>query len=440
MSIQKKIWAEHQGQFYLTTPSVEHQELKNQVYTVKQNPQTGEFYLVEVCEKYTFDYKLYGLEAPLIKRVLKSWEAVKGNMGMLLNGVKGTGKTVSSKIIANELNQPTIVVTTPYKGVQYFINSIPQNITVFIDEYEKIYGQSNDMLTIMDGAMNSPYRRMFLLTTNKLYIEDNLKQRPSRLRYIKKFEDLAPSVVEEIVDDILEYKEFREDCLKFMTTLSLITVDIVKSVISEVNIHCESPFEFGDVFNVSKIDGKYKLFELDAKTGKQGPMLADNANIYPRPDYKLDEHEGHWFEVNNQSVGRISAVLGEDMIAVDIVEYNDETVNETIVFKVARSYGTHSNYAWGDNGQNANAIQTNDRLETLMGNDPKLAQKRRKKRNSLSKLKLNLKEKAVSMPSPVVEQAFEKVSEAAPVGTAIAVGHTHEGEADCSEGECESAG
>lgn len=379
MKLKKKIWAEHNGCFYLTTPSVEHEELRNIVYTVNLNAQTGQFYLTEVCESFTFDYKLYGLETKLINRVIKTYRTTNsGNLGLLLNGVKGTGKTVSSKILANSLNQPTIVVSKAYDGVQYFLNSIPQNITIFIDEYEKIYGTSNDMLTIMDGAMNSQYRRMFLLTTNKLHIEDNLKERPSRLRYIKKFEDLSPSVVEEIIDDILLYPEFKDECMKFMTGLSLITVDIVKAIINEVNIHNESPFEFGDVFNVSKIDGKYKIYELD-ENGKDLGMLADNAKVYPRPEYNIDEHSNYWFEINGKSIGIVDEILGPDTISVNIItedENGEPNVTDNMIFKVIKSYGTHNNYAWGVGGSNANDLQTNDKLSKLMNLDPKKNKKK----------------------------------------------------------------
>jgi len=404
MKLKRKIWAEHNGCFYLTTPSVEHEELRNIVYTVNVNPQTGQFFLTEVCESFTFDYKIYGLESKLIDRVMKTYTTTNsGNLGLLLNGVKGTGKTVSSKILANRLNQPTIVVSKAYEGVQYFLNSIPQNITIFIDEYEKIYGTSNDMLTIMDGAMNSQYRRMFLLTTNKLHIEDNLKERPSRLRYIKKFEDLSPSVVEEIIDDILVYPEFKDECMKFMTGLSLITVDIVKAIINEVNIHNESPFEFGDVFNVSKIEGKYKIYELD-ENGKDLGMLADNANIYPRPEYSVDEHSNYWFEINNKSIGMIDEILGPDTVAVNIVtedENGESSITDRIIFKVIKSYGTHYNYAWGDNGSNANNLQTNDKLSRLMNLDPKRAKKKKSISIKLEKMASGISDMPdMSMPMP----------------------------------------
>ena len=73
------------------------------------------------------------------------------------------------------------------------------------------------MLSIMDGATNSEHRRVFLLTTNSLYINDNLLQRPGRIRYLKTFKDLTPEIIEEIVDDFLIYKEIPESDVFVLT-------------------------------------------------------------------------------------------------------------------------------------------------------------------------------------------------------------------------------
>lgn len=60
----------------------------------------------------------------------------------------------------------------------------------------------------MDGVFNSPYRRVFLLTTNNLYVNENLIGRPSRIRYKKTFGNLQPEVVQEYLDDNLKNKKY----------------------------------------------------------------------------------------------------------------------------------------------------------------------------------------------------------------------------------------
>lgn len=277
------------------------------------------FHLSPISERFEFPYKIYGLETDLIKRALKYYNNTdSGNLGILLNGVKGTGKTVTSKILCNELNLPVILVPRQYDNAQSFINSIPQDIIVFVDEYEKIYKDSHELLTIMDGAMNSQHRRVFLMTTNNLYIDPNLIDRPSRIRYLKTFGNLSPDVVEEIVDDVLIHKEFKDDCITFASTLEIITVDIVKSIINEVNIQEESPLTFKNVFNASVKKGKYKVFtEIDNKV----ELFVKGAKVSPRINFG-DHSIGSSFYINDVYVGSVKEVLDFNTVKVEI--YEDE--------------------------------------------------------------------------------------------------------------------
>lgn len=337
------IWSLSGGRYFLTQPSIEMEKLENAVYSVHID-EYGRFYLKKKQDEFTFDYKLYGLETKLVDRILRTHEHTTGNVGVLLNGLKGTGKTVTSKVICNKLSQPVIVVGGKIDGVHMFINAIPQDITVFIDEYEKIFGDSSAMLTIMDGALNSQYRRVFLLTTNQLNVDDNLLQRPSRIRYLKKFEDLSPNIVEEIVDDVLVHKELKSECLNFISTLEVITVDIVKSVLSEVNIHAESPTVFQDVFNVKKIKGKYDVKVKDADG--QFVIFKEDQQLYRRPRF-TDRFIGEWFQVGDDYLGQITKIINYDTIEVSPVKGRDNNIlTEPTIFKCTDSDMKHYSYTY----------------------------------------------------------------------------------------------
>ena len=362
----KQVWYVDGNNYEVSDDSTKILELPKGIYILKKG--MFGFSLKKIGDKFTFDYKIYGLEEKLITRAVNSYvRKGTGNLGVLLNGTKGTGKSVTAKIIANKLDQPVILINDPVKemqGCHNFINSIDQNITVFIDEYEKLFGNSSDMLTIMDGALNSDYRRVFLMTTNNLHLDTNLIERPSRVRYLKKFSNLPANIVEEIVDDILENKTHKKACLSFISSLEIITVDIVKSVLEEVNIHDEDPNEFGDIFNVSRLTGKYDL-DVEDSDGNF-VSLVRNAKLNYRPSY-TENHIGNDFYINDEWVGKIGDVYTYNTLMLEPIpledfddDYKDldekakatykdkRIIKEPIVIRATDSHVTNSSFAYGE--------------------------------------------------------------------------------------------
>ena len=93
-------------------------------------------YLEEYAPEFHFDFKVYGLEHDFIDHVMKTFENTTSNLGILLNGTKGTGKTVTAKILANKMNLPVIIVPDNY----IYFNSTSTNTSVeFMQEGENFY-------------------------------------------------------------------------------------------------------------------------------------------------------------------------------------------------------------------------------------------------------------------------------------------------------------
>ena len=76
------------------------------------------------------------------------------------------------------------------------------------------------------------------------------------------FMQLTAANRREIVEDLLEPKELKVDTINFISELSIITIDLVKTIIQEVNIHKETPYNFSDVFNVHGNERLYKVTQL----------------------------------------------------------------------------------------------------------------------------------------------------------------------------------
>lgn len=265
------VWVSRDGgEFYHRTSMNEKEELEKGIYLLQRNPQTGELFLKPWKTEYEFGYKIYGLEQEFIQRVVKTFEMRADGIGVMLTGLKGTGKTVTAKLIANAVKLPVIVVTEIFHGLEEWLSQISQPVVLFFDELEKMEGRSGDLLTLMDGGLSGGVKRMILATTNELRINSNFLSRPSRFRYVKKFENLSKEVVEEIVDDLLVVQELRGEVIEYVSSLELVTVDLVKAIVEEVNLHRDAPQVFEGFFNASKLVAVYDVWrsELDGSEGK----------------------------------------------------------------------------------------------------------------------------------------------------------------------------
>lgn len=237
----KQIWLQDGNVFSQgSATTVSHPEgLPKGIYEVKVS-MTG-FYLSKIAESFTFDYKLYGLNQKFIDYVLKTYKNTTGNLGVLLDGIKGTGKTVTAKELCNHLQLPVILVQSMGdsndKLIKYLSTTINFDCIFFFDEYEKEFKNSSDVLSFMDGTYNSIYRKIFLLTTNELNVDPNLLGRPSRIRYKKSFSNLSEEVTREILNDILEDKTTIEKVIELTHSMNIITIDLIKAIATEINIH-----------------------------------------------------------------------------------------------------------------------------------------------------------------------------------------------------------
>lgn len=199
------------------------------------------FRLEKYADKFIFPYKMYGLQTEFIEHVLRTYHATSGNMGIMLTGTKGTGKTVTAKELANKLGLPIIIVKDMGEANSYmieFLAGIETDCILFLDEFEKNFPESDStILQIMDGVYNSKYRKVFLLTTNTMTVNENMIGRPSRIRYVKEFGNLELKYVNEYLDDVLQVPEAKQDLLDYIDSLTISTIDILKTIVNEVNIH-----------------------------------------------------------------------------------------------------------------------------------------------------------------------------------------------------------
>lgn len=194
------------------------------------------------------------------------------------------------------MNLPVIIVPRNMKGLQEFVSKISSDVILFFDEFEKSFDRNDStILTIMDGVYNSGHRKIFLLTTNQLYINDNLIGRPSRIRYKKTFGNLSVETIKEYLEDSLIDKSRSNQILEFVDSLSISTIDILKSIVEEINIHNCNISDFKKWINVEQAKYSWKFWykRVDSDDDIYGTYTLEDfkRELKEIPKDKLDEHQ-----------------------------------------------------------------------------------------------------------------------------------------------------
>lgn len=214
--------------------------------------------------------KIYDINKKFRDTILKTFKTQNKSLGVCLIGEKGTGKTIDSKLIIEELDIPVILINKQIPlDIDFinFLNNINQEYCLFIDEFDKkfisnSYSDKNSkfhpqqsLLGFLDGM--SIQKVLTIITTNN-NIDEYLINRPSRIKYVKKYFGINEELFNIVIDDLLINKEFKEDLIKNIC-LDYCTIDILKSIIEEINIHNVPYSDFIDIFN---FESKYSYFRV----------------------------------------------------------------------------------------------------------------------------------------------------------------------------------
>ena len=266
----KQKWVKENGVFYpIPGDTTLHITPGNGVFQIYEEKSMGgsRLGLRKMADAFTFNFKIYDLGVEdTMQKVETTWNSdvfVRGNknLGIIFNGLKGTGKTIASKILSNRMNMPIVVVNAAYDGLLSFIQSLCFECVVLIDEAEKTFHERGDvLLKMIDGVYNES-RKLYILTTNRLGIDENLLGRPGRIRYIKQFGNLtAKAVADYIKDNLLDLGK-TDMILDIVDVLEISTIDILKSIVDEVNIHGE--INENSLLNIPKANYKIDVIRFD---------------------------------------------------------------------------------------------------------------------------------------------------------------------------------
>lgn len=200
-------------------------------------------------------------ESCFINKVLNYHSKSKeGTTGVMLSGLKGSGKTVTAKNIAIKSGLPIILIDKSFRPswlIKLFNKLANIEVCIILDEVDKLGEDYDDdyLLRILDGA-NTSGKKLVLCTCNEPEdISEYLKDRCSRIRYWREFTELSASLIQAILEDKLNDKKEVGPLTDFIiSNFACVSFDNIASFADEVNEYPTVSFE--ELFNDMNLSSK----------------------------------------------------------------------------------------------------------------------------------------------------------------------------------------
>lgn len=183
-----------------------------------------------------------------VDKVLNTYGQRKNTpTGVLLSGVKGSGKSMLVRLIANKalsMGYPVLLldVTILDSDIMKFINSIDTPCVIVLEELDKLRLGSDKApvectiacLQLLDGTGASA-AHLFLATANDtLFLYDKLMARPGRIYYHFQFGEVPEDVCKEYLEAKFSDAAVRDVVYEAMLQVPELTFDIMSAFVEEV--------------------------------------------------------------------------------------------------------------------------------------------------------------------------------------------------------------
>lgn len=218
-------------------------QLPPKTYRVDYDPETRIFSLLETHDFEIPETKIYGQHLDKVKKVLNSMDKMNRNLGVILSGDKGIGKSLFSKCLglkARKKGIPVILVNEYHEGIANFLEEIEQTVMILFDEYDKTFDEKKhncqaEMLSLFDGV--SAGKKLFVITCNEIQsLSQYLINRPGRFHYHFRFLYPTADEIRDYMEDKLDkqYYDEIENVIAFSVRMNL-NYGCLRSIAFELN-------------------------------------------------------------------------------------------------------------------------------------------------------------------------------------------------------------
>ncbi|SHI70472.1 AAA family ATPase [Pseudobutyrivibrio xylanivorans] len=287
-----------------------YEKLPADYYVVRFNKTEG-FYLEKYYEFKMTESKIYGVHVSKVEKVIKSYKEFNRNLGIILSGDKGIGKSLFARMIGNravETGIPVVIVDKYIEGIGSFVDSIDQEVMILFDEFDKTFSSKNhdgpnpqsSMLSLFDGV--SQGKKLFVVTCNELRgLNDFLVNRPGRFHYHFRFDYPTAKDIRIYLEDKLrpEYEKEINNVIKFSNRVAL-NYDCLRAIAFEINqgLPFSEAIKDLNILNIEKEKYSLQAYFMD------GSMLINRC--FYMNSFSNEEVTFHLKEKNGEYAGEVS--------------------------------------------------------------------------------------------------------------------------------------
>lgn len=235
--------------------------------------------------------KVYGRVEEIVDKILKGYNDSDRNFGVILSGIKGGGKSLTVKRLAQKAQYPIIIVDHNYENLTQFLESIQQEVILIFDEFDKVFTSKGNMfdnqtelLTLFDGIYSS--KKLFIITCNDVYALNNYYlNRPGRFHYHFKYTVPTEEEIKQyLLDNLANPDTNIINTLLRCSNSTNLTFDCLRSICFELN----RGYSLADTLNDLNIRVEAKYYNLIIKFSNGRIETLKEIKLSPFTDDTID--------------------------------------------------------------------------------------------------------------------------------------------------------